>query len=80
MRQAGSAPGSAASTPNTTSVSSLTENGNEDSMNSNTEADICYLQAEVERLIQHEVKTKGIVRLWYYGFDVITNAFTANTF
>ncbi|KAE9383408.1 hypothetical protein BT96DRAFT_1009218 [Gymnopus androsaceus JB14] len=60
VRQAGSAPGSAASTPNTTSVSYLTENGDEDSMNSNTEADICYLQAEVERLIQHEVKTKGI--------------------
>ncbi|KAE9392089.1 hypothetical protein BT96DRAFT_944930 [Gymnopus androsaceus JB14] len=36
-----------------------TENGDKDSMNSNTEADIRYLQAEVECLIQHEVKTKG---------------------
>lgn len=60
-----SMPGLAASTPNCVNAASdpsLTGTGDE-GRNSNVDANIHYLQAEIECLIQHEVKTKGMVRL-----------------
>lgn len=60
-----SMPGLAASTPNwvkAASVPSLTGTGDE-GMNSYVDANVHYLQAQIEYLIQHEVKIKGMVCL-----------------